>query len=82
MDRYTPGDRDDRARANAALQDTLQRSEPRIVASYALIGALLLFGALGYALDYWLRSGPWGLLTGLLLGFLVGFANLILSLRR
>ena len=30
MDRFTP---DDRARANAALQDNLQRAEPRIVVS-------------------------------------------------
>jgi len=79
MDRHTPGDR---ARANAALQDSLQRGEPRIVASYALIGAILLFGALGYALDYWCASAPWGLLAGLVLGFLVGFGNLIVSLRR
>ena len=79
MDRYTPGDR---ARANAALQDNLQRGEPRIVAAYALIGAVLLFGGLGYALDYWLRSGPWGLAAGLVVGLLIGFGNLIVSLRR
>ena len=79
MDRDTAGDR---ARANAALQDNLQRGEPRIVAAYALIGALLLFGGLGYALDDWLRSGPWGLAAGLLVGALIGFGNLIVSLRR
>ena len=79
MDRSSPGDR---ARANEVLQDNLQRAEPRIVASYALIGAILLFGGLGYVLDRWLASGPWGLLTGLLVGCLIGFANLIVSLRR
>ena len=79
MDRHTP---DDRARANEALQDTLQRGEPRIVASYALIGAILLFGSLGYALDRWFASAPWALLTGLLVGCLIGFANLVVSLRR
>lgn len=79
MNRYTPGDR---ARANAALQDNLQRAEPRIVASYALIGALLLFGTLGYALDYWFGWAPWGLFTGVIVGFLVGFANLLVSVRR
>jgi len=79
MDRTTPGDR---ARANAELQDSLQRAEPRIVASYALVGAILLFGAAGFAVDYWAGSGPWGLLTGLLTGFAVGFSNLLVSLRR
>jgi F0F1-type ATP synthase assembly protein I len=79
MDRSTSGDR---ARANAALQDNLQRAEPRIVASYALIGAILLFGGAGYALDLWAGSAPWGLLSGLLAGLLIGFANLILSARR
>ena len=79
MDRTTPGDR---ARANAELQESLQRAEPRIVASYALVGAILLFGAVGYGVDYWTGSAPWGLLTGLIIGFVVGFANLIGSLRR
>jgi F0F1-type ATP synthase assembly protein I len=79
MDRFTPNDT---SRANAALQDNLTRAEPRIVASYALIGAILLFGGLGYALDRWFTSGPWGLLAGLLVGFLIGFANLIVSVRR
>jgi ATP synthase protein I len=78
MDRIT----DDRARANAELQESLQRAEPRIVASYALVGAILLFGAVGYAVDYWVGSGPWALLTGLIIGFVVGFANLLVSLRR
>jgi F0F1-type ATP synthase assembly protein I len=79
MDRTTPGDR---ARANAELQESLQRAEPRIVASYALVGAILLFGAVGYGVDHWLGSGPWAMLTGLVAGFLVGFANLVVSLRR
>jgi ATP synthase protein I len=79
MDRITDGDR---ARANAELQDNLQRAEPRIVASYALVGAILLAGAVGYGVDYWAGSAPWGLLTGLIIGFVAGFANLIASVRR
>lgn len=79
MDRFTPNEQ---ARANAALQDNLTRAEPRIMASYALIGAILLFGGLGYALDRWFASAPWGLLAGLLVGFLIGFSNLIIKVRR
>ena len=62
----------------------LQRrcAQPRIAASYALVGAILLFGGVGYALDRWLGSSPWVLLAGLLVGLGIGFANLALSLRR
>ena len=79
MDRFTPGDR---GRANAELQRSLQRAEPRIVASYALVGALPLFGGAGFALDRWAGSSPWALVIGLVVGSLIGFGNLILSLRR
>ena len=67
---------------NRELQDTLQRNERRIAVSYGLVGAILAFGALGYALDRWLDSSPWALLVGLLLGLGIGFANLAVSLRR
>ena len=72
----------DPARANRALQDSVQRAEPRIVASYALIGAILLLGGAGYLVDRWASSAPWGLITGLLVGLLIGFVNLVVSLRR
>jgi len=68
--------------ANRELQQTLARSEPRIAASYALVGAILLFGGAGYALDRWLGSSPWILAAGLLVGLGIGFVNLALSLRR
>jgi len=68
--------------ANRELQQTLARSEPRIAASYALVGAILVFGGAGYALDRWLGSSPWLLAAGLLLGLGIGFANLARSLRR
>ncbi len=68
--------------ANKALQDTLDRNEPRIVASYALIGAIVLLGGVGYAVDWWRGTSPWFLLAGLAVGILVGFYNLAGSLRR
>ena len=68
--------------ANRALQDSLDRNEPRIVASYALIGAILLLGGVGYAVDWWRGTSPWFLLVGLTVGILFGFYNLVASLRR
>jgi F0F1-type ATP synthase assembly protein I len=72
----------DPGQSNKALQDMLDRNEPRILASYALIGAILLLGGLGYAIDRWASSSPWFLLLGLAAGILIGFANLLGNLRR
>jgi F0F1-type ATP synthase assembly protein I len=46
------------------------------LASYTLIGAILVLGGIGYALDLWRGSGHWFLLGGLLLGLVVGFYEL------
>jgi F0F1-type ATP synthase assembly protein I len=71
----------DSAQSNKALQDTLDRSEPRIFAAYGLIGAILLFGALGYGVDRWAHTSPWFLLTGLLVGIVLGFYTLVTAVR-
>ena len=72
----------DLSRSNEELQASLDRAEPRIVAAYALIGAILLFGGLGYLVDRWTGSSPAALVLGLLIGLAVGFANLVASVRR
>jgi F0F1-type ATP synthase assembly protein I len=63
--------------ANKALQESLDRSEPVIFASYGLIGAVLLLGGAGYVLDRWLGTLPWFLAAGLLVGVVGGFFGLI-----
>jgi F0F1-type ATP synthase assembly protein I len=65
-----------------AFQENLRRSGPAAAASYSLIGAIILFGGLGYGLDAWLGSSPWCLLAGLLLGIAVGFYGLALTVWR
>ena len=42
-------------------------------ASYTLIGAIMLLGGIGYAIDRWRGTSPWFLLGGLLLGMSSGF---------
>lgn len=75
--------RDDsgRGRANKALQDSLDESEPVFFASYGLIGAIALLGALGYAADRWLDTGPWLVVTGLVAGIVIGFYALVTASR-
>lgn len=71
-----PDRRSSFVRAAEALQDNVVRSGPVAGAGYTLIGAILLLGGLGYAVDAWLGSTPWGLIGGLLLGIVVGFYEL------
>ncbi len=52
------------------------------MASYTLIGAIILFGGLGAGLDRWLGTTPWCLLGGLLLGLIVGFFELAKAVFR
>lgn len=41
-------------------------------------GAAILVGALlGYGIDYFLHSGPWGLVIGLVAGFAAGVVNVV-----
>jgi F0F1-type ATP synthase assembly protein I len=63
--------------ATRSLQDNVSRSGTVAGASYTLIGAILLFGGVGYAIDRWQGTSPWFLLAGLLLGVVVGFYELI-----
>ncbi|MBI4471858.1 MAG: AtpZ/AtpI family protein [Acidobacteria bacterium] len=64
------------ARSLRYLQENLRRSGPAVVAGYTLIAAIVLFGGIGYALDAWRGTTPWFLVTGLLLGVIVGFFEL------
>ncbi len=58
------------------FQENVRRSGPAASAGYTLIGALLLLGGIGYAVDAWQGTTPWGLLAGLILGIVVGFYEL------
>jgi F0F1-type ATP synthase assembly protein I len=59
-----------------ALQTTISRSGPAATVSYTLIGAIVLLGGIGYAVDEWRGTSPWGLFVGLVLGLVVGFYEL------
>jgi F0F1-type ATP synthase assembly protein I len=64
------------ARSLGSFQDTVRKAGPAASAGYGLIGALLLCGGGGYAIDRWLGTEPWGLVGGLILGIIVGFYGL------
>ncbi len=79
--RAAPNSESDRGlfleRAAKSFQQNVTRAGPVALASYTLIGAILVLGGVGYALDVWRGSdGHWFLLGGLLLGIIVGFYEL------
>jgi F0F1-type ATP synthase assembly protein I len=55
-----------------SFQATVQRAGPAATISYSLIGAIGVLGGLGYGLDRWLGTWPWGLVGGLLFGVVTG----------
>ena len=69
-------DRDFLARSAKQLQENAERAGPAAGASYTLIGAIIVLGGIGYAIDYWRGTTPWFLLGGLLLGIVVGMWEL------
>lgn len=59
------------------MQSNLRRGEPAIVASYALVGAVIGLGGAGFAADWYFGTTPWCLLGGLFAGIGIGFFAVI-----
>ena len=58
------------------FQENVTTAAPAAGVGYTLIGAILLLGGIGYAVDQWRETSPWWMLGGLLLGLIVGFYEL------
>jgi ATP synthase protein I len=85
-DKKPPGDAlsDLRRRVDAARGTGPQSTPPpRSPATLALrfggeFGAGVIVGALlGYGVDHFLHTSPWGILIGLMLGFAAGLVNIV-----
>jgi F0F1-type ATP synthase assembly protein I len=63
-------------RSAQSFQDNVRRAGPAAGASSTLIGAIILLGGIGYGVDQWRGTAPWGLFIGLTLGLIVGFYEL------
>lgn len=64
------------------LENNVARSGSVIAAAYSLVGSILLLGGIGYLVDRWRGTAPWFLLTGLVLGMIVGFYELARTVYR
>jgi F0F1-type ATP synthase assembly protein I len=70
------------ARSVQAFQENVNQAGPAAGASYSLVGAIVVLGGVGYGVDRWLGWAPWGVFSGLMLGFVVGFYELVKAVRR
>jgi ATP synthase protein I len=68
-------------RAARAFQANVASAGPVAAASYTLVGGIILLGGIGYAVDRWWGTEPWGVVIGLMLGIVVGFYELIQTTR-
>ena len=69
-------------RSAKSLQENVSNSGAVAGASYTLVGGIILLGGLGYGFDAWRDTAPWGLVTGLTLGIIVGFYELVKTVWR
>jgi ATP synthase protein I len=68
-------------RTAQVFQENVRRSAPAASASYTLVGAIIGLGGLGYGVDHWFGTSPWGVFAGLMLGLVVGFYELAKAVR-
>lgn len=85
---------DDLASIEARLAEAKRRAEPspREVAGSAfgqgtrlaleLVSGVLVGAGLGYLLDRWLGTTPWGMILLFMLGLAAGFMNLMRAVNR
>ena len=64
-------------RATKSFQENVTNAGGVAAASYTLVGGIILLGGIGYLIDNWQGTSPWFLLTGLILGMVVGFWELV-----
>ena len=64
------------ARSLRQTQENLRQAGPAATAGYTLLGAIIMLGGIGYAVDVRCGTSPWFLLAGLLLGVVFGFFEL------
>ena len=65
------------SRSTKSLQENASNAGAVAGASYTLVGGIILLGGIGYAVDRWWGTAPWGLVIGLALGIVVGFYEII-----
>ena len=59
------------------ILNAFQKAAPYLNIVYTFFGSILILGYVGYLLDEYLQKRPIFLISGVFLGFILGFYNLI-----
>jgi F0F1-type ATP synthase assembly protein I len=70
------------AKSTRAFQQRAEQAGPAAGAGYTIIGAIIVCGLIGYAIDAWRATSPWFLVGGLLFGVIVGMWELAKTVFR
>jgi F0F1-type ATP synthase assembly protein I len=57
--------------------ETIRKSGLAYGAALTLFTSVLVFLGLGYAVDVWLKSSPWGVVGGVVFGSAIGFYQFV-----
>ena len=57
--------------------ETIRKSGLAYAAGFSLFAAILVMLGLGYLVDLWLKSTPWGIVAGIILGSIIGLYQFI-----
>jgi len=68
--------------SNRDEQDVNRKSAIVYGAITSLVVSIVSFLLVGWALDRWLKTGPWILVGGIILGTIVGFIQFIRGMSR
>src|SRR3954462_11208648 len=63
----------DKTTAGQDVASSYRKAGPYLDASWQLAGSVALWVLIGYFLDKWLRTTPWLLVVGAVLGMAIGF---------
>lgn len=68
-------------RQEPSRSDTMKAASG-YASAFTFIGSILVFGAIGWALDRWLKITPWGLIAGLTFGMIGATFRMVREANR
>jgi len=48
----------------------------------AFVGSVLVAGGIGFSIDYFANTKPWGLMAGIIIGFIAGTRSIVQMAKR